>query len=254
MGDVLHVPREAHVFTKRSLREIDRLAIEQYSIPSLILMENAAIALTQACLDLIAARGLSRVAICCGRGNNAGDGLALARHLANRGFNPLVFVIAPVDAYTGDPRAQLAMCESMGLRLIDPILAMAPQAVMEIVLEDGPIAPTPEEARKILIVDAILGTGQNRPLGQPLERLVAWINAMRQRGASVLAVDVPTGLDCDTGIPFGSGCVRADVTVSLCGMKKGYLQPDARAYTGEVWIGDIGAPLELLRRFAEPAP
>lgn len=247
---MLHRPNEIHIFTRAGIRELDRAALEELGIPGVVLMENAAIALAQGALDLIAARGLSRVAIVCGHGNNGGDGFALARHLANRGHNPLIIATAPIDRLQADAGINARIAERMELRIIDPILALAPQAALEIVLEDGPIAPTDEEARRILIIDALLGTGADRPVAAPMDRLVNWINGMRRRGSTVLAVDIPTGLDADTGLPLGGPCVHADVTVTLAGIKKGFLHPDARRHTGEVIVGDIGVPPALLRKHA----
>ncbi len=247
---MLHRPAEIHVFTRAGVRALDQAATEELGIPGIILMENAAVSLAQAALDLIASRGLSRIAIACGPGNNGGDGFALARHLANRGFNPLIIATVPIDRLQGDAGVNARIAERMELRIIDPILAMAPQAALEIVLDDGPIAPTDEEARRILIVDALLGTGADRPVAPPLDRLVQWMNGMRRRGSTILAVDIPTGLDADTGLPLGGPCVHADVTLTLAGIKKGFLHPDARRHTGEVIVGDIGVPMSLLRKHA----
>lgn len=239
------------VLSRAGARALDDAAIRELGLPGVVLMENAAVALASACDALIASRGLSRVVICCGPGNNGGDGLALARQLACRGVDALILATAPLATMKGDAGVNAAAVESLGLRVIDPIVAMAPQAALEIMLEDGPIAPTAEEARRILIVDALLGTGLDRPVAGPMAQMVAWVNAMRSRGATVLAADIPTGLDADTGLPTGGPCVTADFTVTFAAPKRGFLNPASRPYTGTVAVGHIGVPMTFVARFAD---
>lgn len=245
-----HTPHEIMVFTRAGVRALDQAAAEELGIPSILLMENAAVALAQACFELVAAKCLVRIGIVCGPGNNGGDGLALARHLANRGHDPLVALAALPDAYKGDAATNLRIVEAMGLRVLDPIVSMAPQAALEILHRDGREHGPERDPRDVLLVDAMLGTGQDKPVRPPMDQAIRWMNGLRARGATTLAVDVPTGLDCDTGLPLGELVVRADVTVTLAGLKRGFLQPQAKEYAGKVLVGDIGIPSAFMRRFA----
>jgi NAD(P)H-hydrate epimerase len=102
-----------------------------------------------------------------------------------------------------------------------------------------------------LVVDAIFGTGLDRPVeGRPAE-VIDWINRIMARGRPVLAVDVPSGLDCDTGLPLGHA-VRATATVTFVARKPGLLEPPGRDHAGRVTVADIGAPRELVERFGRP--
>lgn len=245
-----HTPIETLIFSREGVRDLDKAAAGELGIPALVLMENAAFALAQACLELIRQRGLRRIGIVCGPGNNGGDGLALARHLVNRGHDPLVALTAPAGAYSGDAAVNLRIIENMGLRILDPIVALAPQAALEILHRDGRRHGPDENAREVLLVDAMLGTGLDRPIRPPMDQAIVWMNRLRQQGATTLAVDIPTGLDCDTGLPLGPHAVRADLTVTLAGIKRGFLEPQSRDYTGRVVVGDIGVPVSLMRKFA----
>lgn len=240
------------MFSRAGVRALDRAAAEELQIPTLLLMENAATALEECCAEVMREKSLERVAIICGPGNNGGDGLALARRLANRGLDPFVGLTAPADRFRGDAEANLSVVERMGLRVVDPILALSPQAAIEIIFRDGYYGSSDEELRRLLIVDAMIGTGLDRPLSSPAADAARWMNALRGRGATVVSADIPSGLDADSGLPIGLEAVQADVTVTFAGLKLGFLQACAWRYTGRIVVGDIGAPAELLRRFALP--
>ena len=96
-----------------------------------------------------------------------------------------------------------------------------------------------------LVVDALLGTGLASNVREPIAGLIGWVNELGRKGATVLAVDIPSGLDCDSGEPLGAA-VQADVTVSFVGLKKGFTGLTAQGYIGEVIVADIGAPRELV--------
>lgn len=216
-------------------------------------MENAAIALCEAATEVISAKGLSRIGIVCGPGNNGGDGLALARHLANRGHDPLIALTHTPEQYKGDAATNLRIAENMGLRILDPIVSLAPQAALEILHRDGRDHSHDRDPKDVLLIDAMLGTGLDRPVKPPMDQAIRWMNGLRARGAATLAVDIPTGLDCDTGLPPSGGgehVVRADLTVTLAGMKRGFLEPQSRDYTGKIVVGDIGLSATFMRKFA----
>ncbi len=214
-----------YVLDRDSVRAVDRAATDEYGIPGVVLMENAARALAVETLAMMP-KTAGLVVIVCGSGNNGGDGWALARHLHNAGSDVR---IAPL----GEPRegtdaaVNCHICRNMKLR--------------EIVGDDLPA----HFADCDLVVDAIFGTGLDRGVTGAAATVIERIN---RSGRPVLAVDVPSGLDCDTGQPLGS-TIRAARTVTFVARKPAMNVEAARAYTGEVVVADIGAPVELLERF-----
>jgi NAD(P)H-hydrate epimerase len=224
------------IFTRAALRELDRRAVDEYHIPILVLMENAGRAVAEAALRHI--KGQRPVLILAGPGNNGGDGLVAARHLHNAGVVVSVLLLAAREQYKDAAATQLAIVEAMKL----PVETLTPGHAE---LRDWIVDAAPDD----LIIDALFGTGLSRHVeGLPAEV----IRAANASGHPILAVDIPSGLDCDTGEPVGTGgggaadtVIRAVETVSFCGGKKGFAK--ARQFTGRVTIADIGAPIELLR-------
>ncbi len=218
-------------------RQLDRLAVERYGIPSIVLMENACIGLRIHAMKLLSGINTPSVLICCGPGNNGGDGFALARHLHNEGVEVRVICTHPTDQYTGDAATNLETVKRMGI---------------SISLADG----LPDAARSqagLLIVDALLGTGLSRPIEGAAAGVVDWINTMRQKhGTRVLSVDLPSGLDADTGEALGGRAVRADVTVTMAALKPCMARVEAHDYLGSVSVVPIGVPIELLRELGTP--
>ena len=222
--------REVIVFDRDAVRAVDRAAVDEYGIPGIVLMENAARGLCEQAMRMLRhADPAASVLIVCGSGNNGGDGYALARHLHNRGVNALIATLGEPKPES-DAGVNRSICEKMRLQM----------AGFER-LDDGRTSHT----RFALIVDAIFGTGLDRAVSGAAARAIEWIN-----GASVpvLAVDVPSGMDCNTGKPLGA-CVHAMRTVTFVGLKAGFLELDAQKLLGEVHVADIGAPRELLDRF-----
>ena len=222
---------------RQEVRELDRLAVEEYSVPSVVLMENAG-ANTARLLD---AQGIAGpVAIACGRGNNGGDGFVIARHLEAAGHQVRVLLAAAPEAYAGDAAINLQIVERSGSSII--CLATADEEAWR-----------RELAGAAWIVDALLGTGAVGPPRAAIAIAITAINDMRAAAvdvaARVLAVDLPSGLDADTGAAAGP-CVRADLTATFVAEKAGFANPSAAAFTGTVHVLGIGAPAALLRRFS----
>jgi len=234
------------IFTRTGVRNVDRAAIEEFGVPGVVLMENAAAALELAALELLADRSGGAV-LCCGPGANGGDGFALARRLANADVAVACLVAAELERVTGDALINLEIVRKMGL----PLQTLSPTAsVDEAAAAIGRLGE--EVGGAALLVDALLGTGAVGPLRDPLPSLVAAINRFGDEGARILAVDIPTGLDCDTGEPFEArAVVEADATVTFCGLKMGFRRPGAAVWLGRVIVGDIGAPREALLAHAE---
>jgi hydroxyethylthiazole kinase-like uncharacterized protein yjeF len=211
--------------TRAQVREVDRIAIERYLIPGIVLMENAAHAVADAACEMLGGDCLGEILILCGGGNNGGDGLAVARHLHNRGADVSIMPTIDPAKYHGDALVNYRIARGMGLEMspVDPERVMSEPAV--------------------LIVDAIFGTGLEQPPRAPFDQIV---DAIARTRVPVLAVDVPSGLDCDTGEPLGPACVTANVTVTFVAEKAGFANPASSRYLGHVTVGDIGAPRELV--------
>ena len=232
------------VLTREAARQYDRLAVERYGVPSIVLMENAAVALREAALRMLGGVPRGPVLIACGPGNNGGDGLALARHLHNSGTAVVVVVTRPLAAYSGDAGVQAAIVSRMGLAVEECRGDEAEGAFKRATSRLG--APA-------LVVDALLGTGQTEPARGAVREAIGAVNRLASAGARVLAVDLPSGLDADTGEPMGDA-VHAHVTVTMVAPKPGLLLLRAQTYAGEIVVGDIGAPVELLHELGVPAP
>lgn len=214
--------------TSEQMREIDRRAMDEYGIPGLLLMENAGRRVAEEAARRLGGAAGRRVVVYAGKGNNGGDGLVAARHLANAGARVLV-ILAAGDQMPPDAARNLDIARRMGLDIIPP----GPDV--------GPIL-----ALSDLVIDALLGIGVKGEVKGPLAEAIEMINAARRL---VLAVDVPSGLDADTGKIAGC-CVRAGVTVTLALPKRGlYLYPGA-AYVGELVVADISIPAALCRSVA----
>lgn len=213
--------------SREQLRAVDHRAVEELGLPSEVLMENAGRGAAELLLSL-GVRG--PVAICCGKGNNGGDGFVIARHLDIRGATVRVLLFAPPDTLRGDAAVNYRALSRTSV----PI---------RVLTEVEPAALADELASAEWVVDALFGTGLTGPLQAPFDRVVAAINAS---SAHVLAVDIPSGLDGDTGEPLGP-TVRAQHTVTFVAPKKGFASPGALAWTGRVHVVGIGVPLSLIR-------
>jgi NAD(P)H-hydrate epimerase len=226
-------PSPTLLFNRAALREIDRRAVEEFSIPVLLLMENAGRAVAQAALRHL--KPSASVALLCGSGNNGGDGLVAARHLHNASIPVHLFLLDPPSKFKNEPATHLAIAEKMKL----PIETLTPGHAE---LRDWIVDGHPDD----LIIDALFGTGLCRPVAGLAAEVIVASNASRR---TILSIDIPSGLDTDTGEPLGAA-IRAAETISFCGNKLGFTQPGAAAYTGKITIADIAAPLELLRELA----
>lgn len=211
--------------TRRQVREVDRRAIQNYHIPGIVLMENAARNAADIAWEMLDDRP-QNVTIVCGGGNNGGDGLAIARHLHNRGANVQILLAIDPVKYAGDAAINWAIVQAMGLEV-----AGADEAAELL----SPFAAN-------LIIDALFGTGLSQP---PRPDAQAMIQRINRSAVPVLAIDVPSGMDCDTGEPLET-CVRATRTVTFVAEKAGFSNPESTELTGELTVADIGCPRELI--------
>jgi len=195
--------------TSRQVAEVDLVAQERFGISVEWLMEATGWQVARFC------RG--RTAIVCGIGNNAGDGLAAARHLHRWGR---LVSVSCVDS--GRLRGAAALER-------DALAKLGVDIADELRLEGAEV-----------VVDAIFGTGLSRA---PEGKFATWIEAINGASSRVIAIDVPSGLDADTGVAYAP-CVRADTTVTLGLAKPGLLKGDGPAVAGHLWLADIGVPFE----------
>lgn len=217
-----------HLVTSEEMRRLDRYTIDTIGIPALVLMENAGRAIAEAALRLAAERfggrgGRSRWLVLAGRGNNGGDGLVAARHLLEAGAQAAVVYAEPPERLTGDAALQRDAAARFGV----PIAVYAPGAI-DWREYDG-------------VIDALLGTGTR---GEPRAPYGALIGEANGSGLPIVAADIPSGLDADTG-ELHEPCIRAAVTVALAFAKRGLMQYPGAEAAGDVRVAPIGIPARL---------
>ena len=214
--------------TSEQMRSIDRQAIEERGIPGVVLMENAGRAVADAADEMLGEiDAFARAAVVCGRGNNGGDGFVAARHLANRGWDVDVYLLASSDDLSGDAATNCRIARKMGL----PIVENPSPEALEAALDSAD-----------LVIDAVLGTG----LSGEVEGIVRTaITAINQSPASVLAVDIPSGVSSDSGEELGEA-VCADRTLTFGLPKVGHYCYPGRDCCGEIEVVDISLPGDLL--------
>jgi NAD(P)H-hydrate epimerase len=218
--------------TRDRVREVDRLAVSELKIPSLILMENAARGIADAVRETVTN---GQTLILCGAGNNGGDGLAVMRQLAAIGIIARCGLVCPGRALSVDAAANLKILQAAGVEIPTWSADESAQNIADVSERD-------------CIVDAILGTGVHGVVRSPTDRIIAAIN---KSPAKVIAADIPSGMNCDTGLPCGV-CVRAARTVTFVAAKTGFQNPAALQYTGQITVCNIGIPSRWLHsRFPE---
>ena len=214
-------------------RKFDERAIIEYGMPGLLLMENAA----RGCVDVLLKLGIQGpVCICCGPGNNGGDGFAMARRLDLLGISVSVIVICPLTRITGDAAIN------------HHILSRSDVPIFEWDLNSSNANLESNLLGSEWIVDALLGTGFQGPLRQPFGDAIQAINKTQARR---FAVDLPSGLDCDSGNP-AEPTILAEHTCTFVAAKIGFTNPLAKKFLGTVHVVDIGAPRKLYETLAPP--
>jgi len=210
----------------RLIRQIDAAAVQQLGMPGLLLMENAA---RGACEVLESREPQGEIIILCGPGNNGGDGLSMARLLAANGIESDVYLVSAGKTLTNDAQSNFDFLQKSGIK----VRAGDAESIKVVVA-----GLTPDD----WIVDALLGTGIRGTLRSPFHEIVESVN---QSAAQVLSVDVPSGLNADTGEPCGVA-VRADVTVTFVATKAGFRFEHASPYLGRIEVRQIGVPQKWL--------
>jgi NAD(P)H-hydrate epimerase len=222
------------VMSRDEVRSVDEWAIKTMGIPGIVLMENAG----RSCAEFIVARNrrqaasdelraTSDICIFCGTGNNGGDGYVVARHLDNTGIRCRVIICGNTATIKGDAKINLDIITKMGI-------------VIEQLDIDGrnikkKVSEFAEGAN--VLVDGLFGTGLQ---GQLADNYISLIEAINGQGISIIAVDIPSGLDCDSGQPLGAA-IHAEATITFVAAKKGFqANPASAEYTGEIYVAGIG--------------
>lgn len=203
----------------------DRFAQEKLGIPSLILMENAGRGVAEEAIVIVRnARRVMRnanVAIVCGVGNNGGDGLVAARHLLNAGIKVNVCIVGKLSKLKPDPKTNYSILKKMGLKIRG--VEKGGEGVRGLKKAD-------------LIIDAIFGIGLKSEVRRPYSDIINLLNRSRK---PILAVDVPSGLDADSGKVLGTA-IKAKRTVTFVASKKGFAKVDGPRCCGKIVVRDIG--------------
>lgn len=221
------------LLTTEEMARCDRLAVEA-GVPSLTLMENAGRAVADEAARMVAPG--ARIAVLCGPGNNGGDGFVAARLLAERGYDVVVASSTPLAQLKGDAAV-------MAARWHGPTeFARWPAPLVDGVSDDA----TSDEGGEALVIDALFGAGLARPPDGDFAAAIELTNRAAAKGVRVLAVDVPSGLDGNTGTALGEHVVQAARTVTFFRRKPGHLLLPGRVLCGEVVIADIGIPEPVL--------
>jgi len=219
-----------YVSAKR-MQEIDHLAVKKYNIPDIILMENAGIKVSVEAVKMIEKNNLKKIAVICGKGNNAGDGFAAARQLKTQGFDVCVYLMYKAkNIKQGNPMINFKCLRPLGIKVIEAFDVKGIKKIKRRFAFD-------------LVIDAVFGTGFSSAMPEYISHLVNHLNAIN---TPVLSVDVPSGLDATTGKVYDCS-IKATKTVTFGLAKTGCVKNNGPACVGELIVENIGFPLALLR-------
>ena len=236
------------VVTAREIRQIDEQTIKEIGIPGIVLMENAGSAVVQAIRRHFPE--CQHIGIFVGKGNNGGDGLVVARQLALAGESVELFLVSPPDRFTGDALTNLKIAQNLNLPLVagddltDVQIVENPNLPIMAILSEANIEGLYSQIASCdLIVDAIFGTGLRGGVDGYIAEVIECINST---GRPVVAVDLPSGLEADTGMAEGV-CVQATYTVTMGLPKRGLLVQPGATLAGQIEVAQIGLPPSVIR-------
>lgn len=217
-------------FSAKEILALDRRAIDELGIPSVVLMDNAGRCVADETLKLLRGQKSPRVTVVCGTGNNGGDGLVTARYLNEAGIKTETYLTTEDSALKGDPLIFYKILKKL----------------------QYPVAIIDSEFKKFrnslkashVIVDCLFGIGLNRKIEEPFVRIIQEMNSARRL---IVSVDVPSGLDATTGEILGIA-VKADHTVTFSAMKTGFSVGQGPQWTGQIIVCSIGIPKEFLKK------
>lgn len=214
----------------KQMREIDEEAIRSYKIPRLILMEHAGLEVAKAAIkNLDNAGKFKKIFIFCGTGFNGGDGMVAARHLYNWGYKIVIYLVGDESKCKKETLSNLNILKKLDIEINKFKSTVVSSLKKRLAYAD-------------LIIDAILGIGLKGKVRKPLTGLIKCLN---ESNLPIISVDVPSGLDSDTGKICGT-CIRAKETVTFAAPKKGFFLENGPHRVGEVILRDIGIPKELI--------
>jgi len=230
------------IVTAAEMLQIDQDTIEGIGIPGIVLMETAGSAIVRAIEQHYPT--CQRIGIFAGKGNNGGDGIVIARQLAHIGRDVHLFLVSPSDSFTNEAQTNLQIAKrltaSFGLQAASKGGLRIEEILTEADLESDTFLNHLKSCE--LLVDAIFGTGLRGTVRNPI---AAIINAINRLPAPILSVDLPSGLDADTGHPLGR-CVRADRTVTIGLPKRGLLMHPGAEFAGKLEVVDVGFPEQVI--------
>ena len=217
--------------TANEMQEMDQKTIHAFGIPGLVLMENAGRGAVEALLSKINTRDIKKIAVMAGRGNNGGDGFVMARYLMEKGFILTAFLLASKETVKGDAK--------VNLQLFETLCGHSPGSILVEIKNEAELnANRTRILHHDLFIDAILGTGLNADLRGVIKDAVELMNSS---GKPIFSVDIPSGLNSDTGKPMGMA-VNAFATATFAFAKAGHILYPGKLHTGELSIIDIGIP------------
>jgi ADP-dependent NAD(P)H-hydrate dehydratase / NAD(P)H-hydrate epimerase len=219
------------ILTAAEMKQVDQLTTTLHRVPSLALMENAGRSVAEFIQSRFSNLARRRIVVLCGKGNNGGDGFVVARHLLKMGAKPSVYFIGDPREVKGGARTNLQRWKKLGELLIDG--------------GTGPGGWMPLSS-DLIVVDALLGTGVRGPVEGRLREVITGINS-REAGCSVVSVDIPSGLQADTGEVQGAAIV-ADYTVTFTAPKTGMVLGASGRYLGQLSVRQIGSPPALMEK------
>jgi NAD(P)H-hydrate epimerase len=216
--------------TADEMQAMDRLTIEDFGIPGMVLMENAGRGATRFLLEQFPDIEHKTVGVMAGRGNNGGDGFVMARCLKQKGIQVQVFLLAETGRVQGDALANLKLLKPLGVPVVE-------------IPDEASFSKLNAEMQGVdLWIDAILGTGLSSDVKGYFRRIIDYLNSLNK---PVFAVDLPSGLNSDTGQPCGT-CIRAAATATFAYAKTGHMVYPGADYTGNLKIVDIGIPPHIV--------
>jgi hydroxyethylthiazole kinase-like uncharacterized protein yjeF len=228
------------LFSREQSRAFDAWAINTVGVPGVVLMENAGRSCAEFIAEKLAGKPDPQVRILCGLGNNGGDGFVIARHLLNRNFNIVTLICGDPGKIKGDAKINLDILKALNASIKSPALSQ----IEPLGLSNAGTIKSRIAAKADIIVDAVFGTGLTGQLRDDSKAIIEAINSL---GRPILSVDIPSGLDCDTGQPLGAS-VKATWTVTFAAVKKGFAAETAHEFTGEVYVSSIGVVPDFNRR------
>jgi len=222
-----------YILSVEEMRKVDQMAIETLGIPGIILMENAGLKTAQHIAQKFHSIAGKAIGIFCGKGNNGGDGFVIGRHLNRMGANTHYWLVGKKSEVTGDAKTNMDIVAKLGLPFTE-LLSWDPNLNLQ---------------SYDILIDGLLGTGLKGDVRGIILDIIEKINSHE---GNVVAVDAPSGLDCDTGKILGK-CVEANLTVTMGNVKIGMLLYPGRKYVGELTIADLNVPEFALKKMGSQA-